>query len=47
LWSPSKQIVEVYHPEIGLIPQIVSISQELDGEDLLPGIKLAVKALFE
>lgn len=45
--NPRKQIIEVYHPATGLIPQIVSVSQELDGEELLPGIKIAVKALFE
>jgi Uma2 family endonuclease len=45
--NPRKRIVEVYHPATGLVPQIVSSETELDGEDLLPGFKLAVKALFE
>ncbi len=44
---PVSQIVSVYHLATGLTPQAVNISGELDGEDVLPGFKIAVKVLFE
>jgi Uma2 family endonuclease len=43
---PQRQIVEVYRPETGLIPKIISGSNELDGETVIPGFKLPVKSLF-
>ncbi len=44
---PFSRIVEIYHLATGLVPQIVSLTGELDGEAVLPGFKLPVKALFE
>ncbi len=44
---PVRQLVEVYRLATGYIPQIVSLNGELDGEDVIPGFKLAVKSLFE
>ncbi len=44
---PVSRKVEVYHRESGLIEQVFSVAQELDGEDLLPGFKLAVSKIFK
>jgi Uma2 family endonuclease len=44
---PVSQTVGVYNLANGMVPQIIGGGGELDGEDVLPGFKLAVKALFE
>lgn len=44
---PVSQTVGGYSLANGLVPQIISVIGELDGEDVLPGFKLAVKVLFE
>ncbi len=44
---PFSQKVEIYRLNTGLIGQAVGPDAELDGEDVLPGFKLAVRALFE
>jgi len=44
---PNSQKVEVYRQKTGLIEQVVDLNGELDGENILPGFKLKVKALFD
>ena len=44
---PFSQKVEIYRLATGLIEEVVSSNGELHGEEVLPGFKLAVKALFE
>ncbi len=44
--NPRSEVVSVYHPG-KLKPRVLDIEDELDGEDVLPGFRLAVKALFE
>ena len=43
---PFSQTVAVYKLATGLIPQIIGPEGELDGAEVIPGFKLAVKALF-
>lgn len=43
---PVRRLVEVYQPETGLIPEIKSGTDELDGLDVISGFKLPVNALF-
>ncbi len=43
---PVRRLVEVYRPETGLIPEIKSGGDELDGLAVIPGFKLPVKSLF-
>lgn len=43
---PSRQIVEVYHLN-NPVPVIIGPADELNGEDVLQGFKLAVSKLFE
>jgi Uma2 family endonuclease len=45
--NPRKKIVELYRPATGLVPQIISTSGELDGEDLIPGFRMKVAILFD
>ena len=44
--NPRKQTVQVYH-EANTTPTLLSIEDELDGEDVLPGFKLKIRTLFE
>jgi Uma2 family endonuclease len=44
---PVSRTVAIYRPASGLTPQIVNVSGDLDGEDVLPGFKVAVKDLFK
>jgi Uma2 family endonuclease len=43
---PISQTIAVYHLKEGLTPKILNTSNELDGEDVLPGFKLKVSAIF-
>lgn len=43
---PIRKIIEVYHPG-DRKPTTLGIDDELDGEAVIPGFKLPVKALFE
>jgi Uma2 family endonuclease len=43
---PVSQTVGVYRLVNGLLPQVIGIAGELDGEDVLPGFKLPVRTLF-
>jgi Uma2 family endonuclease len=43
---PVLKFVEVYHPG-DLKPLTLGINDELDGEDVIPGFKLKISALFE
>ncbi len=45
--NPRSEIVFVYRPASGLLPQCVNANGELDGEDLLPGLKIKVSELFK
>lgn len=44
---PPNQTVAIYRISTGAIPETLSLDKELDGEDILPGFKLSVKAIFE
>jgi Uma2 family endonuclease len=46
LISPLSKVVYVYHPNQAK-PETLGINDELDGEDIIPGFKLKVSALFE
>ncbi len=43
---PLQHLIEVYHPG-DLKPFLLGLDDELEGEDVIPGFKLPVKALFE
>lgn len=43
---PVRKVVEVYR-QSQIVPMMVGVEGELDGEDVLPGFKLSVKTLFE
>jgi Uma2 family endonuclease len=43
---PGRRLAEVYRPETGLVPEIKSGHNELDGLAVIPGFKLPIKALF-
>ncbi len=47
IWAinPASQTVEVYHKEM-LEPLVLTIADTLDGEDILPGFRLPLAALF-
>jgi Uma2 family endonuclease len=49
IWSihPEKQSVSVYHPDQTDPVTILGLNDELDGENVIPGFKLAVSKLFE
>ncbi len=44
--SPMLQVIYVYHSG-DKKPSILGIDDELDGEDVIPGFKLKISALFE
>lgn len=44
---PFSQTVEIYRLATGLVPQVIGINGELDGEDVIPGFKLGVSLLFD
>lgn len=44
--NPRRKFVEVYHPNVEQ-PTLLNIDDELNGEDVLPGFTLKVRALFE
>jgi Uma2 family endonuclease len=48
IWSvnPAQQTVEVYHPDQSKPVSTLSLNDELDGEDVIPGLKIPVKTLF-
>lgn len=44
--NPATRTVEVYHPDqVGPV-QVLGVGEELSGEEVIPGFKLAVDALF-
>jgi Uma2 family endonuclease len=45
--DPYTHAVFVFRPTTGLVFQTMRDEEELDGEDVIPGFKLKVKALFE
>jgi Uma2 family endonuclease len=45
--NPPARTVEVYHPDQTGPVQVLGVSEELSGEDVIPGFTMAVKALFE
>lgn len=45
--DPFSQTVEIYRRETGLVPQVIGINGELEGEDVIPGFKLGVSLLFD
>ncbi len=49
IWSinPRNKTVEIYHPNNAPLVAILGINDKLDGEDVIPGFELKVKALFE
>jgi Uma2 family endonuclease len=49
IWSvnPRNKTVEVYHPEQPAPVVTLGLDDELDGEAIIPGFKLSIKALFE
>ena len=48
IWAinPEKQTVEVYHADPHRPVELKGVNDELDGENVIPGFKLAVKSLF-
>jgi Uma2 family endonuclease len=44
--NPKDQVVEVYHAG-QLEPLVLSLEDTLEGENIIPGFKLAVRTLFE
>ncbi len=44
---PPSQTVSIYRQATGLVEEAIGINGELDGEEVLPGFKLAVRSLFE
>lgn len=49
IWAinPKKQEIEVYHTDQPKPVQILTIKDELEGEDVIPGFKLLVETLFQ
>jgi Uma2 family endonuclease len=45
--NPTLKTVEVFHPGQADPFQVLKVGEELSGEDVIPGFKLAVQALFE
>ncbi len=45
--SAVSQAVFIYHPASRLIPKVVGMGDELDGEEVIPGFKLKVSQLFD
>jgi Uma2 family endonuclease len=45
--NPSNQTVEVYHPTQVNPAQVLGVTDELSGEDVIPGFRLAVRSLFD
>jgi Uma2 family endonuclease len=48
IWAvnPRRQAVEVYHPADSNPVKVLSINDELDGEDVIPSFKMKVSELF-
>jgi len=49
IWAinPRQQTVEIYHLDRETPVVILSVNDELDGENVIPGFRMPVKALFE
>jgi Uma2 family endonuclease len=49
IWAinPANKTVEVFHSDQANPFQVLEVGEELTGEDVIPGFKLAVRALFE
>jgi Uma2 family endonuclease len=45
--NPENQTVEVYHQGQLTPVQVLNLNDELDGEDVIPGFKMKVEALFQ
>ncbi len=45
--NPLNRTVEVFHPGQINAVQVLGVADELNGEDVIPGFKLAVRLLFE
>jgi Uma2 family endonuclease len=45
--NPANQTVEVYHSTQVNPIQVLSVGDELSGEDVIPGFRLAVRSLFD
>jgi Uma2 family endonuclease len=45
--NPPNKTVEVYHPGHANPVQVLGLDDELSGEEVIPGFKVAVKTLFE
>jgi Uma2 family endonuclease len=45
--NPENQTVEVYHQGQLTPVQVLNLKDELDGEDVIPGFKMKVEALFQ
>jgi Uma2 family endonuclease len=45
--NPENQTVEVYHQGQLTPIQVLNLKDELDGEDVIPGFKMKVEALFQ
>lgn len=43
--NPRRETIEVYHPD-DVHPMILGPDDELDGEDVVPGFRLSVRAVF-
>jgi Uma2 family endonuclease len=44
--NPSNQTVEVFHPGQVSPVQVLGVADELSGEEVIPGFRLAVRSLF-
>lgn len=44
--NPQTRTVEVYHPDQATPVAVLGVDEELDGEDVLKGFKMPVRALF-
>jgi Uma2 family endonuclease len=45
--TPLSRTVDIYRPATGLVGQEMGITEYLDGENLIPGFKMAVAELFD
>jgi Uma2 family endonuclease len=45
--NPSNQTVEVFHPDQVSPVQVSGVTDELSGEEVIPGFRLAVRSLFD
>ena len=45
--NPRRKTVEIFHPSTGFKSQCLIGKEELDGEEVIPGFKLAVEKLFD